>query len=70
MNIMTKSLNDINIEAISLLNSSLGIADTIRFVNQFTTGFGNYIEEKEKVFDNMSVEDIVAEIKQMRKHKI
>jgi hypothetical protein len=70
MNIMTKSLNDINIEAISLLNSSLGIADTIRFVNQFTTGFGNYIEEKEKVFDNMSVEEIVAEIKQMRKHKI
>ena len=70
MNIMTKSLNDINIEAISLLNSSLGIADTIRFVNQFTTGFGNYIEEKDKVFDNMSVEDIVAEIKQMRKHKI
>ncbi len=42
MNIMIKALNEINIEAINLLNSSLGIADTIRFLNQFTTGFGNY----------------------------
>ncbi|QTA82063.1 Uncharacterized protein dnl_44270 [Desulfonema limicola] len=67
MNIMIKSLNDINIEAINLLNSSLGIADTIRFLNQFTTGFGNYTEEREKIFDKMSLEDIVAEIKQMRK---
>ncbi len=67
MNIMTKSLNDINIEAITLLNATLGIADTIRFLNQFTTGFGNYTEEREKVFDKMSLEDIVAEIKQMRK---
>jgi hypothetical protein len=67
MNIMTKSLNDINIEAITLLNGTLGIADTIRFLNQFTTGFGNYTEEREKLFEKMSLEDIVAEIKQMRK---
>lgn len=67
MNIMTKSLNDINFEAITLLSSSLGIADTIRFLNQFTTGFGNYTEEKEKIFEKMCLEDIVSEIKKMRK---
>ncbi len=66
MNIMTISLNDINADAITLLSGTLGIADTIRFLNQFTTGFGNYAEEREKVFDKMSLEDIVAEIKQMR----
>ncbi len=66
MNNRIKTLNDINIEAIALLNSSLGVADTIRFLNQFTTGFGNYTEEREKMFDNMSLEDIVREIKVMR----
>jgi hypothetical protein len=63
---MTKSLNDINADAITLLSGTLGIADTIRFLNQFTTGFGDYTEEREKVFDKMSLEDIVAEIRQMR----
>ncbi|MBF0210363.1 MAG: hypothetical protein HQK68_05700, partial [Desulfamplus sp.] len=31
-----------------------------------STGYGNYTEEKEKMFEGMSLEDIVAEIKQMR----
>ena len=67
MNIVTKSLNNINIEAITLLNSTLGIADTIRFLNQFTTGFGNYTLERDKMFDKISLENIVTEIKEMRK---
>ncbi len=49
MNIVTRSLNDINIEAITLLNSTLGIADTIRFLNQFTTS--DYTVEREKMFE-------------------
>jgi hypothetical protein len=36
-------------------------------LNQFTTGFGNYTKEREKLFEKMSLKDIVAEIKQMRK---
>jgi hypothetical protein len=67
MNIAIKSLNDINIEAIALLNSKLGIAETTRFLNQFTTGFGDYTKEREQIFDKMSLKDIAAEIKQMRK---
>lgn len=67
MNIAIKPLNDINIEAIALLNSKLGIAETIRFLNQFTTGFGDYTKEREQIFDKMSLKDIAAEIKQMRK---
>lgn len=66
MKITTKTMHDINKEAISLLNSTLGIADTIRFLNQFTTGFGNYTQERDKTFEKMSLEDIVAEIKEMR----
>jgi hypothetical protein len=67
MNVAAKPLKDINAEAIALLDGALGIADTVRFLNQFSTGFGNYAEEREKMFAEMSLQDIVAEIKQMRK---
>jgi len=66
MNLKTKTLNDINKEAILVLNSVLGIANTIRFLGQFTTGYGNYTEEKEKIFENMSLDDIIDGIKAIR----
>jgi hypothetical protein len=67
MSATATTLNDINIKAIALLSSKLGTADTIRFLNQFTTGFGDYTEERKKVFDKMSLDDIVSEIKERRK---
>jgi hypothetical protein len=67
MSATATTLNDINIKAIALLSSKLGTADTIRFLNQFTTGFGDYTEERKKVFDKMSLDDIVTEIKERRK---
>ncbi|WP_446009611.1 hypothetical protein [Candidatus Electrothrix sp.] len=67
MSATATTLNDINIKAITLLSSKLGTADTIRFLNQFTTGFGDYTEERKKVFDKMSLDDIVSEIKERRK---
>ncbi|WP_446010202.1 hypothetical protein [Candidatus Electrothrix sp.] len=67
MSATATTLNDINIKAIALLSSKLGTADTIRFLNQFTTGFGDYTEERKKVFDKMSMDEIVTEIKARRK---
>lgn len=67
MSATAATLNDINIKAIDLLSSKLGTADTIRFLNQFTTGFGDYTEERKKVFDKMSLDDMVADIKERRK---
>ena len=67
MSATATTLNDINIRAIALLSSKLGTADTIRFLNQFTTGFGDYTEERKKIFDKMSVDEIVSEIKERRK---
>jgi hypothetical protein len=65
--IRTRALNDINREAMSVLTEALGVANTLRFLSQFTAGYGNYTEEKEKIFENMSIDDIVKEIKEMRK---
>ena len=69
MNIMTRSLNDITKEAIMVLNNTIGLTSTLRFINQFSTGYGDYTEERKKIFENMELDDIVAEIKQTRTNR-
>lgn len=69
MNIQTKPLNDITKEALIALNDAIGITNTLRFLNQFTTGFGNYTEEKDRLFKDLSLGDIITEIKQTRGRK-
>jgi len=49
------------------LIKELGIVDTIRFLNQFRAGAGNYTEERHQLFKGMSVKDIVGEIKAQQK---
>jgi hypothetical protein len=44
----------------------MGIVNTARFLNQFTTGYGNYTEERDQLFGQMTVDEIVAEIKRSR----
>lgn len=55
--------NEINKEAFEVLFKELGVSRTIRFINQYSIGKGNYIEMKDKIFNGMTVEDIVSEIK-------
>ena len=62
-----KSLSEITRDAIEVLSKEIGISNTIRFLNQFTTGHGNYTEERENMFAHMTLDDIVGEIKNMRK---
>jgi hypothetical protein len=67
MTVEVKPLAEITHEALSVLCQHLGIANTMRFISQFTTGYGNYTEERRKNFADMSVDDIVAEIEKDRK---
>ena len=69
MNIATRPLSDITKEAIMVLNNTIGLASTLRFINQFSTGCGDYTEERKKIFENMELDDIVTEIKQMRTNR-
>jgi hypothetical protein len=62
MTIEVKPLTEITHEALSILYKHLGIANTMRFINQFTTGYGNYTEERREIYADMSIDDIVAEI--------
>lgn len=36
---------------------------TLRFLGQFTTGYGNYTEEREVLFKDLSLEQVLAAIK-------
>ena len=62
-----RSLVEINQQAISLLYKELGVVDAVRFLNQFTQGYGNYTQERETLFANKSLEEIVSEIEKRRK---
>ncbi|NOX62469.1 MAG: hypothetical protein GXP42_11085 [Chloroflexi bacterium] len=53
---------DVNRRAIHLLYKELGIVDAVRFMRQFAVGFGDYTEERDILFADQSLEDILAEI--------
>ncbi len=63
-------ISDVSRRATNALIKELGIVDTIRFLNQFRAGAGDYTKERNKLFENMSVKDIVAEIKKQRKENV
>ncbi len=59
----TRPLVEINQQAISLLYKELGVIDAVRFLKQFTQGYGNYTQERETLFADKSLEDIVSELR-------
>ncbi|GAP94005.1 hypothetical protein [Leptolyngbya sp. NIES-2104] len=57
-----KPLNQITQEAIAILFKEIGIANTVRFLNQFSPGYGNYTEEREEIFKDLSLDEILKRI--------
>jgi hypothetical protein len=62
----TRPLADITHEAINILFRELGVVNTIRFINQYTTGFGDYTEQRRELFADQTLDELVDEIKQRR----
>jgi hypothetical protein len=46
-----------------VLCREIGLVDTIRFVGQFAVGYGDCTAERDELFGNMTLEDMIAEIK-------
>jgi len=61
-----KPLSEVSHQAIRLLSEKIGVVDTFRFVNQFTTGHGNYTDERDALFGHLTLDDIVAAIEKKR----
>lgn len=66
MTLPLKALAEINHEAIRVLSREIGLANTIRFINQFTTGMGNYTEERREMFADLTLDDLVSEMKRRK----
>jgi hypothetical protein len=69
MTVEVKPLAEITHEAITVLCKHIGVANTLRFINQFTTGYGNYTEERKDIFADKSLEDIRLEIERDRERQ-
>jgi len=67
MTVMTRPLAEITQEAIGILCREMGVVNTVRFVNQFIIGYGNYTEEREALFEDMSLDEIIVEIRRTRR---
>ena len=57
-----KPLVEINQQAIRLLYQELGVVNAVRFLRQFTVGFGDYTQERDALFANKTLEDIISEV--------
>ncbi|MEW6287414.1 MAG: hypothetical protein AB1509_14420 [Chloroflexota bacterium] len=63
----TLPLAEVTHEALRVLYKEIGVVNTIRFVNQFTAGYGDYTKEREALFEGMTLDDLFAEISKMRR---
>ena len=66
MNVPAMPLEEVTQRAIRILSREMGVADTMRFVKQFVTDAGNYTDECEELFANVSLDEILAEVKRSR----
>jgi hypothetical protein len=63
MTSVLRPIDEINREAISALYRELGVADTIRFLQQFSFGHGDSVERHRDFQSGTSVEALAEEIR-------
>jgi len=62
----SRTLSQVREQGISALTESLGPVDTIRFLQQFDVGCGDYTATRQRILGNTTVEEVVEKIRQMR----
>jgi len=60
MNARRKPLIEITHDALAALTRGLGVTDTARFLNQFSTGFGDYTADRVGLFRALTLDDLFA----------
>ena len=69
MTVDAKPLAQITREAVRVLCKEIGVANAMRFVNQFTTGYGDYTQERDLLFGHMTLADITSQMKRRTRHQ-
>jgi hypothetical protein len=60
----TMSLYQIRLEGWKALTERLGPAGAMRFMMQYDPGHGNYSKERQAIFDEISLDDVLNAIEQ------
>ncbi|PDV97549.1 hypothetical protein A9Q02_17875 [Candidatus Chloroploca asiatica] len=55
-------LAELNTRALRVLIQEMGVVNTARFIHQYTHGFGDYTQEREQLFTDLTIDDIVAAV--------
>jgi hypothetical protein len=63
MNMEVRPMSEISRRATHILFKEMGVVDTIRFLNQFSIGQGDYTKEREKWLGNISLDEAISQIK-------
>ena len=64
MIIPTKPLSEVTQQALAVLIKELGVVHTVQFLNQFTTGYGDYTAARDTLFADLTLDELLAAIKQ------
>lgn len=65
MNAPTQPLSELTREAVAVLTRELGVARTIRFLNQFRTGQGDYTAERHAFLEDASLEELFEQARRI-----
>jgi len=63
----SRSIAEISRRATHILYKEMGVVDTIRFLNQFSVGTGDYTRDRENWLKDLSLEEMISEIKSRSK---
>ena len=69
MSARIQPLSELNQQVTDALIREVGVVDTIRFLNQYRTGHGDYTTERAGLFQGLTTKGIINDIKAHRKDK-
>jgi hypothetical protein len=64
MIVQTKPLSEVTHQALAVLMKEIGVVNTVRFLNQFTMGDGDYTAERDALFADLTLDALLAAVKQ------
>ena len=63
MNIQEKPPAEITRQAIEVLSKELGLVATLRFLSQFSAGYGDYTQEREILCKDLTMDQALAAVR-------
>lgn len=63
MNTETRPISEISRQATHILFKEMDVVDTIRFLNQFSVGRGDYTKERENWLGAITLDNAIAQTK-------